>query len=224
MRACVIRVVMAGVVVLAGSSPSHALGWEWLDHLSGPGPWHALFYEQKIACSFEAPPPKTNADGTKARSVGGSGPCILPGRDKENRHWRKRLVAAGVGVRVAWTKQNDLPYPEGVTAQDQKVRQFHVYSFADVALPKHLRAIHVGGALGATRFWGRAIDEPLWRPTLEARLTVKLFRTLTTGSVDYRIGRRWFLGRLNAENFGAAGPFKVDDDGVWFTGFVFDFN
>lgn len=221
MRLFLLRIVLTVVLVTGSAAPSLALGWEWLDHLSGPGPWFGVQYEQKLACWFE------DQDSKKGSvvGVGGSGPCLTSNRAKgQKKEWDKRIFAAGIGTHLSWTKENDLPYPANTDDGDKRVYLFQLNAFADVRLPRHLKALHLGAALGAAHFWGTLVEDALWRPTIEARASLKLFKITDTSSLDLRIGRRWFLGELSAANFGAAGPFRVQNDGVWFAGMIFDFN
>ncbi len=217
MYTAVLRGVMVMAWLLGAASPSLAFGWEWLDHLSGPGPWIGVQYEQKLYCNFEG--------AGNDQLPGMSGPCVESNADDDTRKdWRRRVFATGVGTRLSWSKDNDLPYAGNRNDSGKSLTMFEVNAFADVRL---WRRFHFGGAFGTARFAGKPIEGAFWKPTVEARVTAKLASASIgswSGSVDLRVGRRWFLGRLDAANFGAEGPFKVDDDGVWFAGMVFDFN
>lgn len=222
MCAAVLRSALVIALLLGSASPSLAFGWEWLDHLSGPGPWIGVQYEQKLFCGFDKP-------GAK-RLFGGSGPCLwwTPEGDKkkENKKWSKRKFAVGVGTRFSWTKQNDLPYAPGTDHKDKRVRMLEFHSFADVRVTGTKGFVHVGGAVGAAKFFGTLVAPALWRPSLEARVSVKVLPTLIkdTSTLDLRFGKRWFLGDLTARDFGATGDYRARDEGVWFAGLVWDIN
>lgn len=217
MYAAVFRSVLVVALLLGAASPSLAFGWEWLDHLSGPGPWIGVQYEQKFYCHFD--------DAGHDMVPGVSGPCVESNADgKTRKDWRRRVFATGVGARLSWSQNNDLPYAANLNDSGKSLTLFEVNAFADVRI---WRRFHGGGAFGTARFAGKPIEGAFWKPTVEARVSAKLVNASIgswSGSVDLRVGRRWFLGRLDAADFGADGPFKVDDDGVWFAGMVFDFN
>lgn len=217
MRSVVLRGLLVAALSAMSVSPARAFGWEWLEELSGPGPWIGVQYEQKLYCHFE---------GAGHDLVPGmSGPCIESNVDNDSRkNWRRRVFATGLGARMSWSKDNDLPYAADRKDSSKSLTLFEINAFADVRI---WRRFHAGGAFGTARFAGKPIDGAFWKPTVEARVTAKLANASIaswSGSVDLRIGRRWFLGRLEAADFGAEGPYKVDDDGVWFAGMVFDFN
>lgn len=220
MRSFVIRSLIVVAVAAGSASPAQAFGWEWLEELSGPGPWIGVTYDQKLFCYFDT----SASDRSTEPLPGMSGPCLESNLADGPRDWRRRLLAAGIGAQAHWSINNDLPYPTRPADSQKSLNMFTLNAFVDA---KVFPRIHAGGAIGATRFSGKPVDDAFWKPTLEARVSAKLTSASVgrlRGSFDLRVGHRWFLGELTAADLGAQGAFREKDDGVWFASVIFDFN
>lgn len=235
------KVAVRGLLVVALSAmsvaPALAFGWEWLEELSGPGKFVGFAGEFKLACYYEPVPKgrnieRDNQDGTAQRAAflapGMSTACLTKNKAAP-KNWRTRVYAAGIGTRWLWSMNNDLDYVRAFRDSERTVRLNTVHMFSDFRLAQDAPRVHLGFALGAARFSGKPFeDNAFWRPTVEGRLTLKLWelqwRGKSVGTFDVRTGVIWFLGKLTAEDFGAVGDYRVRNEGVPFVTFMLDFN
>lgn len=210
--AAFVVIALACVLVPAQRAEAQTSIMEWLERLSGPGPFEGPGIHVNFACygykkeSAIAADPEITTEAAHAKVIAAQRwfPDFGCGKAARN------LVRISVGAHVAWLSgDNNLSYDPSVPADETRDVDAHLYQ-GTVDFGLH-RSVEVGFGAGFVRFSQLPVD-PLMRAALQPiRLTWKPFAMFgrTGGNLYGRealhvqfIGS-WFPGGFKAEDFGA---------------------
>lgn len=222
MRVHIIRSTVIVLILLCTPRPAHAdlmSFWEWLDRLSGPGPWVGVVSE---------PNPFVCGGVTKAMirdpsSTTDKKPCVIDvfGNIVSQRDFHIRF-----GPQVGFLKalNNDLDYG-GVEAPSAKAFVF------GVTVDAGAKGIEFGVAYGGVHFFGEGFG--FTKPTLQPRVTLypliwlkrmdpgntpqnNEYTDALADAVYVRIGANRIFGEITPGDFGAlSAPEKMGDEWLW---------
>jgi hypothetical protein len=180
MRRAWIVVALAGLFTLSGPRAADAWVWDWVDKLSGPGPFTGWAGEWRVVC-FSAkdetlPEPVPAVEHPIVDVIRALGPCLFkPVPLKKERR-------GSINLRVArlTTDRNRLVYPDPTPARDVR--------FLDLRTSAWWRphsTVEIGIGAGLYRFSGPAF-EPFWRPFLQPIIVDVKPLALLAGTVGHR--------------------------------------
>jgi hypothetical protein len=222
MRAHCIRSTAALLFcLLFAPRPAHAdlmSFWEWVDRMSGPGPW--------VGVVSEPNPFVCGATKTAVRDAGSkpaSKDCVIDvwGNVLSQRDFHIRF-----GPQIGFLKAvaNDLDYG-GAEAPSAKAFVF------GVTVDAGAKGVEFGVAYGGVHFFGKGFG--FTKPTIQPRLTVypliwlkkkdpsnaaqnTEYTDRLADAVYVRIGANRIFGEISAADFGAvSAPEKMGDEWLW---------
>ena len=213
MRAHIIRSIVVALVLLCTPRPAHAdlmSFWEWLDRLSGPGPWVGVVSEWN---------PGVWGATKEAVAAAGTGPAAKSLEfDKFGTAISQRDFHVRFGPQVGYLRAlyNDQDYG-GAEAPGANAFVF------GGTLDAGAKGVEAGIAAGWVRFYGDGFG--FTKTTIQPRITVyplvALSRNYTdkwTDSFYVRIGANRIMGDITAADFGAIEknpPQPMGDEWLW---------
>jgi hypothetical protein len=198
---------------------AHAGILDWIDEMSGPGPFLGVTLEARIHCF--------GID--KSGSLGALGSDInrtcLTNRLRNTPTTNQRpLVTFNLMGELAWSLDNKLPYAPGTTAST-RVRILAVEPSAWV-LP--IPQVAIGASAGVSRLSGEAFDA-FYRGYVRPAVEVKPFNfpggpsQAWLRAVVVKASVIIMPTGVEAANFGAIGPYKTTREVLPTIGVGFDF-
>ena len=195
-----VTVAFAFVAVLLMPSRAAAEGglWEFLEKLSGPGPFHGFLLDFPLACGFKPSTGPSTASGVHCLH-----PKLLPGSLRD-RAGLKREWSAGVYVGRFTTNDNNLTYDNpddvvGVNWVKLGVRgTWYAMDWLDVHASVDINTL-------TTREPSANNFERIWLTTVSpAGVTIKPFRRVSGWRwVTFSVRPHLLVDKINATQFGA---------------------
>jgi hypothetical protein len=180
---------------LSSSSLAHAGIMEWIDQLSGPGPFWGVALEARLHCFDADKPPDIPARKSCLNRLG------------EN---KRRLITVNFSAAIAWAAHNDLPYANSTAQKGVKLISFEPavwwYPIPPVAL---------GVSAGVDRFSGPAFETFYRGYVTPVQVEIKPFaiprsRWGTNAEIfTVRTGYMLIPEGFDAKDFGAIGSFST---------------
>jgi hypothetical protein len=205
-------------LLLFRSAPANAGILEWIDQLSGPGPFWGFAREARLHC-VPIGQPDDRPDAIAGRKSTAASQC--PNEVPTN---QRNILSVNMGVGIAWAAHNNLPYASDAT--DKTVR---LMSFEPSVWWSPVPSLAVGAAAGVYRFSGPAFDtfkrgfikpvqvelKPFALPRSRWTTKAEIF-TIRTG---YSLVPKGF----EARDFGAIGSFKTEHEALPTIAVLLDF-
>jgi hypothetical protein len=214
-----IRTVVFVIACLAGFVPvAHAGILDWIDEMSGPGPFLGLTLEARIHC-FGID--KNGSFGTLGSEVNKA--CLV-NRLRNSPTSQRPLVTFNVTGEVAWSIDNKLPYAPGNTASTRVWILAAEPSVWVLPIPQ----VAIGTSVGVNRFSGAAFDA-FYRGYVRPAVEVKPFNfpggpsKAWVRAVVVRASLMIMPTGVEAADFGAIGPYKTSHEVLPTIGVGFDF-
>ena len=217
------RIAATLLVCLFGlSSVAHADFLDWIDELSGPGPFWGPAVDARIYCfgiDKSTPNATLGADADDVNKV-----CLVNRVGKSSASNKRAVVAIDMTAGIAWSTDNHLQYADGT----KKGVNLAWFEPAIWVLP--IPQVAVGSGFGLDRFFSRednvfdAFNRGYIRPQVEIspfdfpKTHVSSLRRLTL-----RFSAQIIPHGFEAKDFGAIGPFKTDHEVLKSFAIVYDF-
>ena len=221
MRAHLIRSILVLLVLLCTPRTAHAdlmSFWEWLDRMSGPGPWVGIVSEPN---PFVCGPKKVKVQAAGSGAV--EKECFT---DVWGNSLSQRDLHVRFGPQIGFLKAlyNNLDYG-GAEAPSPKAFVF------GATVDAGAKGVEFGIAYGGVHFFGEGFG--FTKSTLQPRVTVypliwlkkkdpnntaqnNEYTSALADAVYVRIGANRIFGEISAADFGAIGaPEKMGDEWLW---------
>jgi hypothetical protein len=191
---------------------AHAGIIEWIDQMSGPGPFLGFTVEGRIHCFGTDKVPAPKPDQTEAEAQDRSrylGVILKCFNDLPNtkRPWITVNLAGG----VSWALKNDLQ-------DDESKKKVIVYSFEPSLWWYPIPPLAVGTAVGHYSFTGAAFDtfsRLYWKP-VQVEVKPLAFSKHHWGTkwevLTFRAGYTFIPEGFTAEDFGSTKPYMTDHE------------
>jgi len=222
MRRVIVTALCAAAFLFMRPEPAHAW-WDWIDQLSGPGPFQGIDFQWRVACVDEKLTDRNSKspDGSlrSINSFDPGAPRVLAGifgAGCLNNHNANPVSSFNVRVARYWSTENHLPYARGVTAPTVNLWQTEA-SYSAFVDPKKMVELTMG--VGLSSFSGDGFD------TLQRVYFRPVMLTLTPGGrLDYsgfnRVARAMSVSTgviympkgFKAKDFGAVGPYATENE------------
>jgi hypothetical protein len=218
-RLRLVSILLAGFLLMAGGADAGII--EWIDQMSGPGPFLGFSIEGRLHCfpiqrsddvytegTPKSPPSEKSALDNYNQRMGVILACpnhLKPGE----RAWMTVNLASG----IAWALHNDLPYSRDVTDTSVKLVSLEP-SFWWYPLPP----VAVGASVGFYWFSGPAFETFSRFYVKPVQVELKPFafpkhRWHTHAEIfTIRAGYSLMPQGVQASDFGAIGPFKTEHE------------
>ena len=227
MRRVIVTALCAAAFLFMRPEPAHAW-WDWIDQLSGPGPFQGIDFQWRVVCIKDPNVANTattdqlnksdlrsldNFEGGAKVLAGifGAG-CVAP-----KQHDVHPIGSVNFRIARYWSTSNHLQYATGVKAPTVNMWQYESsYStFVDAA-----KMVEVTMGMGASVLSGDGVDSMTrlyFRPVM---LTLTPGGRLSRGSIGNKLGRSVSLSTgviympkgFHAGNFGSVGTYSTDHE------------
>jgi len=204
------------IVQLAVATPAQAW-WDWLDQLSGPGPFWGWDLQYRVICIEDAQGSADvrlsnikDANGQRFARIAGVGCVLEPDKNP--------LGSLNVTVGQFYTFKNDIQPDK---AKDRVVMTRFESSFS--IFVDRLKVVELQSGLGIMVVHGPAFDHFerfYWKP-IQLNITPGAARN--TRGPTFGIGVLIIPKGFDASDFGAAGPFHTDKDVLATASVTWDF-
>ena len=208
---------------LSAPATSQAGIIEWIDNLSGPGPFWGVSFEWRLVC-VSAEDKASKEGGTRNVPLGVIAPgCVLKQVPKEHH----RVASLNLQFGLFWDKgdDNQLKYADPSFHEDVKITTVEPSFWL-----RPYRAVELGSGVGVAWFGGPGFDSFTRVYLKPIQLDVKPIALLHKNgrygdkdeTVAVRVGMTIFPAGFESKDFGALPGFKVDRDILFNWGIVFD--
>ena len=192
------------VMQLAAPAPAHAW-WEWLDQLSGPGPFTGVDVQWRVKCITETRDGATHLEATNIKPTVGRVLAQLAGAGCLFEPKTNPLGSLNISIGRMWSIHNDLPYAPGQATPQVKITRFEPTLSMFVDAKKY---IEITSGLGVMWLSGDGFERfhrYYWRPVAV---------TITPGekAASIRLGLLVTTKGFQASDFGATGTFHTDKE------------
>lgn len=202
MRKRLTLAALVGLFLATAVRPADAGIFDWIDQLSGPGPFLGLSAEARVYC---------HPDGMGPRDSDSGGGVLLPclfGLDKKKREDPNYTLNFGAGI--AWALNNNLPYED--KSANRTVRLISLEPSAWWVVSP---SVSLGVGTGLFIFTGPSFDNfARWviRPVqVEIKpMAIRKRHSTMDEVLTIRTGYVWIPQGFTAADFGATGPFRTD--------------
>jgi len=231
MRRLVLVVACCGLFQLAMPAPAQAW-FEWIDHLSGPGPFNGADIWLRLKCLPDTNPP-VNAPGQgqqqqqqqqQQETLGGKVLTVLGGGCPQGRPF-ERSSSFNFRFGYARSYENHLTYAPDLE-ESRKAVNLWEYEGSFSGWVNDSKTIELTTGVGLMNFRGKAF-ESFWRPYWRPVLATIYPASRASGSIrglNFNVGVLLFPMGFDAKDFGASpGTFHTDRDIVVTTGVSYDF-
>ena len=182
--ACVTTTFMLALL-LAPASAS-AWGLEWLDHLTGPGPFVGVKIDARAVCWVDPDPAQRASVDNRTGAVGFWNPvCVRDGMS--DRRGSEDLMRAYVSLEAVWSSsaKNEL---FGSLRFDPRT-EVDLFSFRPAVMFRAFRFVDAGVALGVNRFSGPALTSEFTWFSVQPRVVITPFansRSRVARAMEFR--------------------------------------
>ena len=183
------RFVTVLVLVLSTLAPASAFAWgiEWLDQLTGPGPFVGVKIDARALCWVDPGPAQRAAADNSSRAVGFWNPaCVRDGIPDRNRS-DVDVMRAYVSVEAVWSSaaKNEM---FGSLRFDPRT-ETDLFSFRPALMFRAFRAVDAGVAFGINRFSGPALTSDFTWISVQPRVVITPFansRSRVARAMEFR--------------------------------------
>jgi hypothetical protein len=194
------------IMQLAAPAPAHAW-WEWLDQLSGPGPFTGLDVQWRVKCIEDMRAGATHLEATNINpeltlgrflaQLAGAG-CLLEPKTNP-------LGSLNLSLGRMWSIHNDLRDASGTERPQVKITRIEPTLSMFVDASKYIEITSGGGVMYFSGDGFKRFHRYYWRP---------IAVTITPGAkaASIRLGMLVTTKGFDASDFGAVGTFHTDKE------------
>ena len=178
--------VVATFVLVSFLTPASASAWglEWLDHLTGPGPFVGFKIDARAICWVEPAPAQRATANNATGAVGFWEPrCVRDGQSGPD----DDVMRAYVSLEAVWasSSKNEM---FGSLRFDPRT-EVDLFSFRPAVMFRAFRAVDAGLAFGVNRFSGPALTSEFTWFSLQPRVVITPFansRSRVARAIEFR--------------------------------------
>jgi hypothetical protein len=166
-------------------SPAWAWGLEWLDNLSGPGPFVGFKIDARALCWLSGQP---TAPGQDAVAPPWDPTCVRDGLRSDDRRVSSQLLRAYISVEAAWSSSSKNDVFGGLRFDPRT--EVDLFAFRPAVMFRAFPWVDAGLAVGINRFSGPALASSFNWVSLQPRVVFTPFAasgSRVANALEYRV-------------------------------------
>jgi hypothetical protein len=219
-----VRIAATLLVCLFGvSSLAHADFLDWIDELSGPGPFWGLSVDARLYCfgiDKSTPNATLGADADDVNKV-----CLVNRVQNSTLSNKRTVVTFNMTAGIAWSKQNHLTYADGTT------HGVNLAWFEPAVWVLPIPQVAVGASVGLDRFFSRDdnVFDAFSRGYVRPQVEIKPFdfpkgpHPASLRRLTLRLSAEIIPHSFDAKDFGAIAGLNTNHEVLKSFAVVYDF-